>query len=179
MPLRYRSSSHALAGRFGAALLAFGLLAGSSCSSSSDTPANPQGTGGGGGGVVPLAPNWPSIWINVIRKYDCTSTQCHGASSAGGLRLDDKAGAYQNLVGQEATGQCIEGGSDGAATVCGCAPKNLTRVIPGDPDNSLLVMKLSGSPPCGERMPPASAPIPSTTLDVVKEWIQKGAPETN
>lgn len=178
MRLRYRSNlPRAKARTPRVPLLAICVLFGVSCSSS-DTPPDGQGAGGAGTGV-PLAPNWPSIWINVIRKYDCVSTQCHGASSAGGLRLDSRADAYQNLIGQKATGQCVEGGVDGSAAVCGCAPKNLTRVIPGDPENSLLVMKLSGAPTCGERMPPAGAPIPSATLDVVKQWIQDGASETN
>lgn len=154
--------------------LVLGSLAAVSCGSDSAPP--PAGTGGSSSGV-PLAPNWASIWVNVIRKYDCGATQCHGASSAGGLRLDDKASAYQNLIGQKATGLCIEAGSNGTAAVCGCAPNNLTRVVAGDPDNSLLVMKLSGSPPCGERMPPASEPIPTAALDAVKQWITDGALE--
>jgi hypothetical protein len=152
------------------------LLFGVSCSSDATPP--DAGAGGAGTGV-PLAPNWQSIWINVIRKYDCASTQCHGASSAGGLRLDDRAGAYDSLIGQKAMGECVEGGSDGSIAICGCAKDNLTRVIPGDPDNSLLVVKLAGNPTCGERMPPAGEPIPTPTLDVVKQWIQNGAAETN
>jgi hypothetical protein len=177
MLLRYLSNSPLNAGNVGAAVLSLGLLAGASCGG--DTPpANSEGTGGTGT-AVPLAPTWPSIFANVIRKYDCVSTQCHGASSAGGLRLDGRADAYQSLIGQKATGQCVEGGVDGSAAVCGCAPTNMIRVVPGDPDNSLFVVKLSGTPTCGERMPPAGAPIPTATLDVVKQWIENGASETD
>ena len=54
----------------------------------------------------------------------------------------------------------------------------LTRVIPGMPDESLLILKLQDMQPpgFGERMPAGGAP----PLDVVKinaiwQWIQDGA----
>src|SRR5882724_7710939 len=62
----------------------------------------------------------------------CTSASCHNVTDqAAGLRLEGD-GLADQLVGA------------GAGTCDGW-----TRVVPGDPDSSLLVAKVSGNPPCG------------------------------
>jgi hypothetical protein len=53
---------------------------------------------------------------------------------------------------------------------------SLIRVIPGNPDGSLLVQKLEGTQTVGIRMPAFSPPLPQATIDVIRQWIRNGAP---
>jgi hypothetical protein len=54
---------------------------------------------------------------------------------------------------------------------------SLTRVIPGDPNASLLVRKLEdGAPPVGVRMPFGGPYLPQGTVNVIRQWIHVGAP---
>jgi hypothetical protein len=46
-------------------------------------------------------------------------------------------------------------------------------VIPGDPDNSVLVQRLRGD---GNLMPPAGA-IPDSQIELIVQWIEGGATE--
>jgi hypothetical protein len=137
---------------------------------------------------APQLPTFSRVYDEVIKKGGCSQVQCHSAAlRAGGLRLDSKATAYDNLVGQKAAGPCIKdagGTGDGAAamtpgtttsTVCGCGPSGLTRVVAGNPDESLLVEKLADNAPCGERMPQTGLPVSAEQLDLVKQWITAGA----
>jgi hypothetical protein len=56
-----------------------------------------------------------------------------------------------------------------------------TRVVPGDPDASYLVRKISDAMPCdGERMPRGHEllmppPLTDTQIALVRAWIQAGA----
>ncbi|HET8932780.1 MAG TPA: hypothetical protein VFN67_05035, partial [Polyangiales bacterium] len=60
-----------------------------------------------------------------------------------------------------------------AASGEGC--KDLTvmpRVQPGDPERSLLMIKLLPGPPCGKIMPPAEVQaLSAAELDTVRTWI--------
>ena len=58
---------------------------------------------------------------------------------------------------------------------CACGESGEMRVVPGKPEESLLVKKLSGNPPCGDRMPPNAEPLPQELQDLVKNWIAAGA----
>ncbi|MBM4362019.1 MAG: hypothetical protein FJ104_05020, partial [Deltaproteobacteria bacterium] len=153
-------------------LLPIALAAACSDDTDSKPAADAGGTGGGGGGsgggsgIDPTLPVWSNVFSRVIVQNACTQPQCHGAGNGGGLRLDGKTPAYQALVGVVAAGPCIAdaGEPDGAAganvNICGCGPSGLTRVVPGDPDASLLIAKLETTQSCGERMPPTGEPIP-------------------
>ncbi len=49
-------------------------------------------------------------------------------------------------------------------------------VIPGKPDSSLLLKKLSANPPFGDRMPlRARRPLPADTIELFRKWILQGA----
>jgi hypothetical protein len=52
----------------------------------------------------------------------------------------------------------------------------LIRVIPGNPSGSFLIQKLEGTQTVGRRMPDFSPPLPQATIDVIRQWIQNGAP---
>ncbi|HVG58671.1 MAG TPA: tandem-95 repeat protein [Hyalangium sp.] len=87
--------------------------------------------------------------------FPCTS--CHGSS--GNLSLG--ASSYTNLVNAPSFGACVPG----------------TRVIPGDPDASVLMRKISGTA-CGDRMPqsdPAYFDRNPGLLIRIRSWILAGA----
>ncbi|MFL5347326.1 MAG: PKD domain-containing protein [Hyalangium sp.] len=94
-----------------------------------------------------------SIWNSV----PCTG--CHGAS--GGLNLGATV-SYGNLVN---------------ASTVNAACSTLRRVTPGDPDNSTLVQKISGTA-CGNRMP-TNKPnyfVQNPGLIIrIRSWILAGA----
>jgi hypothetical protein len=50
------------------------------------------------------------------------------------------------------------------------------RVAAGDANNSYLVNKLEGSAAVGSRMPLGGPFLDQTTIDVIRLWIDSGAP---
>ena len=89
-------------------------------------------------------------------------TQCHiGANAPQSLRLD-AANSYALLVG---------------------VPSNevpgLMRVNPGNPDQSYIVQKISGTAAVGGRMPLGQAPLPQDRIDLIRSWIAAGAPSAS
>ncbi|HZU65593.1 MAG TPA: hypothetical protein VFF98_18030 [Novosphingobium sp.] len=55
----------------------------------------------------------------------------------------------------------------------------LTRIVPGKPDESYLVMKLEGTQVAhggtGARMPFGAAPLSPAEIALVRQWIREGA----
>jgi len=97
----------------------------------------------------------------------CATTFCHGTGAAsGGLDLSDGA-AYANLVGVLATNEAAKAA-------------NLQRVLPNDPDDSFLLLKLEGTLAAGQGvpMPLVGGPLPASAIDTIRRWIAAGAPET-
>lgn len=96
-------------------------------------------------------------------KYQCEF--CHGLPanevSNGRLAMGmDQATAYAALVAQPSTSMM-------------CGGREL--VTPGDPDNSLLYLKLTSHPPCGDQMPLSGLALTSSQLQMVRTWIANGA----
>jgi hypothetical protein len=54
-----------------------------------------------------------------------------------------------------------------------CSGRDL--VVPGDPDNSLLVLKVAGPPPCGNRMPLGGKTLSAAQISMVRSWVAAGA----
>ena len=78
--------------------------------------------------------------------------KCHGAEKQkGGLRLDDKTAAFK-------------GGDSG-----------VRGIMPGHAEQSRVFL-LSSSKKPEERMPPAGEPLNAKQLDLLKSWINEGAP---
>ena len=112
------------------------------------------GTGKGAGDD---APKFKADVMPIIQKY---CLPCHAAESfnPSELALDDHA-------------SLIKGGEHG------------TAVVPGKPEESLLVKKVMADPPFGKRMPVQKrrkSPEPPVQLTddevkVVQEWIRAGA----
>jgi mono/diheme cytochrome c family protein len=109
------------------------------------------------GGGMPLVATLPSIQANVFSIY---CVRCHtGGGAPFGLRLDPEFSA----------GDLIRVASPRDAT--------LIRVVPGDPDASFLIQKLEGTqaPELGERMPAGGPYLSTSTINVIRQWIQDGA----
>lgn len=115
---------------------------------------NPLGEGGDG----QLEPTFSSIQANIFTPI---CTQCHAGASAP-LSFSLQAGfSYGQLVGVPS----VE------------APE-LSRVDPGQPDNSYLVMKIEGAPGItGGRMPLGLAPLSADQIAAIRTWIADGALE--
>ena len=100
----------------------------------------------------------------------CASPYCHGGGSGvsetmvdglpgSGFSVSTKQSAYDSLVDAEGSANC--GGA--------------IRVVPGDPDASLLVQKIT-DPPCGERMPMHSEEsLSPEAIARIRAWIGAGA----
>lgn len=93
--------------------------------------------------------------------YGCHSGMMNPALNGNFSMIIDKAAAYKGLVG----------GKSSPEGMC----KDMTRVTAGDPMKSLLYLKISGSPPCGMKMPPGGTPLPADVVTLVKDWIMAGA----
>ena len=95
-----------------------------------------------------------------IFTQSCTFSGCHGGSSpAEGMDL--RAGAaYGNIV-----------------NVRSSQMSSLDRIEPSDPDNSYLYRKVNGGPSIsGSRMPRGGAMLSQELRDLLRDWIERGAP---
>lgn len=122
----------------------------------------PKPTGDAGSAVgdgVAGAARLSVIQTQIFDKH-CV-TDCHEATSAAAdLRLN-RGKSYAALV--NAASQQIA---------------SQVRVVPGDPDRSYLVKKLEGGPGIvGDQMPRLAPPLDQSTIDLVRDWIKRGAPD--
>lgn len=124
------------------------------------------------GDVVPpldvaFDPVWSAIYPRVIGPTCATAIGCHGLEPrSAGLDMSSETAAYDSLVGVAASTDVAAG------ALCGMA--FATRVVPGEPDLSLIVQKLEGSPPCGDPMP-VGPPLSSNAIEAIRAWIAAGA----
>ncbi len=122
------------------------------------------------GGAEEEDPTFSEIYDEIFVASGCTAAPlCHG-NDQGKLTMRDRDGAYAALVNVKAMGMNIP--DNGTAH---CADTGLTRVVPGDPDNSLLVQKIEQvTPACGSRMP-IGTPLIDDQMEKVRNWIAAGA----
>jgi hypothetical protein len=142
--------------------------AGTAAGASSAAPAGAGAQGavaagtGAPGGKLSFATD---VYERVIRVR-CIS--CHSdAPSYGGLAFfpGGASYAYGNLVNVSA----------GQAESFRCRGSGLMRVKPGEPEQSLLYLKLT-MPPCGNKMPPPAFTQPTEEqVSLVRQWIAEGA----
>ncbi|MET0389301.1 MAG: hypothetical protein ABW321_25230 [Polyangiales bacterium] len=117
------------------------------------------------------SPRFSAIYRDIFVAKGCTgSAQCH-QGPAGGLSLGSQRGAYDRLVDKPAMGMNL------TLMPPHCADSGLKRVVPGDPENSLLVHKITGKQTCGIVMPPNPPLLEAAEVDQIKAWIMKGAPD--
>jgi len=123
-------------------------------------------------GPEPGSPTFAGVFKDVITGGGCNAGPlCHGGS-AGMLQMDTAKVAYENLVGVKAMGTNLAdtSGDD-------CKDTGLVRVVPKDPDHSLVMQKIDppgGKVPCGTIMPPVGM-ITSEQIEQVRTWIENGA----
>jgi hypothetical protein len=48
-------------------------------------------------------------------------------------------------------------------------------IVPGNSAASILVQKIGPNPPFGARMPFGGTPLPDSTIQLIKDWIDQGA----
>ena len=107
-------------------------------------------------------------FANVHRVFDQNCTRCHCGTNMY-LQLCGSA-AYGDLVRRAAS-------NDDQSVDESCGG---TLVVPADAGVSYLYQKISSSLPCaGEQMPRGefgTVPIPSCEQDLIRRWINAGAP---
>jgi hypothetical protein len=124
---------------------------------------------GGDGAPTSSGSNSTSTFERIQKQVfdvSCASSSCHSSvGQAGGLVLEEGK-SYDNLVNHPS--------SNPVATVDG-----MMRVMAGRPDMSLLFAKITSNlqSGMGVTMPYSAAPLPTETTDIVKAWINAGAPK--
>jgi len=97
---------------------------------------------------------------NQVFSTSCAFSGCHGGSSpAQGLNLS--AGQSYDMIVNIASAQ----------------QPALDRIEPNDPESSYLYLKIIGDPSIsGSRMPRGAPPLSQELMDLVRDWIERGAP---
>lgn len=92
----------------------------------------------------------------------CASAGCHTGPTSGslpsGMDLSDADATFASIV-----------------NVASLQVPTLSRVAPGDPDNSYLVQKIEGTAAQGSRMPLGGGRLDQALIDNVRQWISDGA----
>ena len=123
------------------------------------------GGGGGNGSTVPVTSTFERIQTEVF-DVSCSSESCHSSvGQAGGLVLDSDS-SWDALMNHVPSNRAA-------------AAHGLMRVMPGNPDNSFLIAKLTDNLASGEgaAMPYNIAPLDAATVEVIRAWIAAGAPK--
>jgi PKD repeat protein len=110
----------------------------------------------GGGGEVDT---FTAVQSRIFTA-SCAFSGCHGGSSpAQGMNLS--AGmAYSNIVNVASTEQ-----------------PSLDRIEPNDPASSYLYLKVIDDPSIsGSRMPRGAPALSQELIDLLRDWIERGAP---
>ena len=142
---------------------------------------------GCGSGAAPAANSFTKVYTEVIQST-CANDYCHYYGVAGanaltpgnsGLDMSSKVRAYWSLFDRPCIG-----------TSCNQLGK---RVVPGDPDSSMLFLKVQDPAPapvpCGSEMPAdintflttgtvlfiTGTALPQEKQDLIQNWIKDGA----
>lgn len=133
---------------------------------------------GCGSNTPSSANSFTRVYAEVIRPR-CSNDSCHFNSVSirySALDLSSKVRAYWSLVGLPCMGPA-------------CSQSGM-RVVPWEPDHSVMYQKLTPSPPCGTQMPADStrfftngtselkfsgAALSADELGLIHDWIQEGA----
>lgn len=101
------------------------------------------------GSEPPLDADTPTFTNDILPIFEVKCNMCHGSM-----------GGWDGTTYESA----MESGN------------NAPVIIPGDPDNSLLVQKLLGTQSIGAMMPPGSK-LSDAEIDLIIAWILAGAPK--
>lgn len=102
-----------------------------------------------------------------VFEVSCSSASCHSSEARAGDLVLDETESWDALINTPAANPVA-------------ASRGLMRVMPAQPDKSLLLQKLYGNLQSGEgkRMPYGLTPLPAHTVEVIAAWIAAGAPST-
>jgi hypothetical protein len=132
---------------------------------------------GCGSNTPSSANSFTNVYTEIIQPT-CSNDFCHYNGEGiryGALDMSSKVRAFWSLVGQPCMGpNCYKQG---------------TRVLPGDPDNSVMYQKLSADTlKCGSQMPAdtqqllikgysvfSGPPLAADQMQLIHDWIQEGA----
>jgi hypothetical protein len=116
------------------------------------------GNGGSGGTTREIVadPSFSGVVQEIFNRKGCAAGSCHGSSAQAGLVLTTGS-SYGNLVGVQATQAAV------------------SRVIPGNANDSYLVVKVEGRQTFGEKMPIGGSALDNIDLSNLKNWINQGA----
>ena len=114
------------------------------------------------GGLDPIS--FAQVFDEILAPKGCTGGYCH-AGHAGGLLMDNVETAYENLVNKETSTE----------TACGVT----MRVVPGDPDASMLWVRVRPEVDdcltAEQKMPPFGEGLSDEDLKLIHDWILTGA----
>jgi hypothetical protein len=106
--------------------------------------------------VIQGDPSYARVIQEIFNRRGCAASACHGSTQKAGLDL--RAGnSYTSLVGVPST------------------QVSAARVIPGNPVESYLMVKVEGRQSVGERMPKGWPPLDDIDLGNLRNWIAQGA----
>jgi hypothetical protein len=112
----------------------------------------------------PSAVTFATVFSTVLNPVCST---CHGgADGIAGMDFTSSSSAYASLVR-------VPAGGLGSA----CGASGLVRVLPGSSARSLLYLKVTGTQPCGVRMPASGGPLTDAAIQAIENWIDEGAPD--
>jgi hypothetical protein len=104
-----------------------------------------------------------SIYADRLSRPElCAAPACHDTSNAGGQSYTVAKDAVRTMLLADTLHPV------GKATW----PK---RVVPGQPDDSFLLVKLTAPDPPGDRMPLGRPALQQCDLDAIRTWITGGA----
>jgi len=106
-----------------------------------------------------------------IFNQTCAVSGCHDSQSQAGGMILEVGAAYNNLVGVTPT--------NAAAAAAGWKRVMTTGPGSGDPNTSFIYHKLTGDlqSGMGQRMPLIGASLDPVLIDIIRLWIEAGAPD--
>ena len=121
------------------------------------------GSGSGDGGGNPDV-TFSRIQTGIFRP-SCASFSCHSSTARkGNLDLSDAASSYAQLVQVPPDNETARA-------------EGFRRVVPGQPDSSFLIIKLTNPGPGeGVLMPKSNARLNPDLLQLIRDWIVAGCP---
>ena len=120
-----------------------------------ETPTDP-----GSGGGTPIDPTATFTRVQAeIFTPTCAQINCHHPIGQQSQMI---------LTASQAYGMTVN--------VASVEMPSLKRVTPGDPANSYLYRKITGSGITGDRMPQSLPPLSDAQIALIRDWIRRGAP---
>jgi hypothetical protein len=113
----------------------------------------------------PLEPTFANVQREIFNK-SCAFSSCHGATGHRGNMILTEGQAYEQIVN-------VKCSIDEGKTV------QRYRIAPGDPNNSMMYIKLTHpGPDEGDKMPQGTETgLDPSKIDLLRRWILRGAPK--